>query len=302
MGLNKKVLITGGSGLVGRNLKGMLVEKGYEVRILSRGKRGNGFYFWSPEKGEIDLDALEKIDFIIHLAGENIGEKRWGKERKRLILDSRVKTLQLIYDKLKGMDEKPSALISASAVGYYGSITSDKIFKEEDEPGNDFLAHVCKEWEKEAQKFSDLGIRVVRIRTGVVLSAKGGVLERFKIQARIGFLSPLGRGNQYLPWIHIDDLCRIYIKALEDEKMEGAYNAVAPDHVNHKEFVKTLASLMKKPFLPLGVPSFLIRLIFGEMSDVILKGSRVSSDKIISTGFDFKFKNLKEALEDLIRG
>lgn len=295
----KRVLITGGTGLVGTSLREMLEERGYEIRVLSRDKKEEGFYFWDWEKGHIDMDALKGVDFIIHLAGANIGEKRWSRKRKRLILESRVKTLELIHSKLKEMDDKPSALISASAVGFYGSITSDKIFTEEDEPGNDFLANVCKMWEEEAMKFSQLGLRVVRIRTGVVLSRKGGALERFKIQAKLGVFFPLGSGNQFFPWIHIDDLCRIYIRAIEDEKREGAYNAVAPEHVTNREFVKTLSRTFKKPFFPIGVPSFLIKLIFGEMGNTILKGSRVSSEKIVSYNFEFKFKNLKEALENL---
>lgn len=297
----KKVLITGGTGLVGKSLKKMLEERGYDVRILSRSKKGEGIYFWDWEKGEIDIESLKGTDSIIHLAGANIGEKRWSKERKRLIIESRVKTLELIYDRLREIDSKPSALISASAVGYYGSITSDKIFRENDEPGKDFLAHVCRLWEEEALKFSHLGVRVVRIRTGVVLSKKGGALERFKGQAKLGALFPLGSGKQFFPWIHIEDLCRIYIRALEDEGMEGAYNAVAPEYVTQKEFLKALSKIIKKPFFPIGVPSFLIKLIFGEMADFIIKGSRVSSEKIISSGFEFKFKNLKEALEDLFK-
>lgn len=295
----KKVLITGGTGLVGTSLKKMLEEKGYQVRILSRNKIGEGFYFWNWEKEEIDIESLRSTDFIIHLAGANIGEKRWNRERKRLIMESRVKTLELIYNTLKKIDGKPSALISASAVGYYGSITSDKILREDDEPGKDFLAYVCKSWEEEAMKFGRLGVRVVRIRTGVVLSKKGGALERFKIQAKLGAFFPVGSGKQFFPWVHIEDLCRIYIRALEDEKMEGAYNAVAPEYVTQKEFLKTLSKILKKPFFPVGVPSFLIKLIFGEMGNFILKGSRVSSEKMISSGFEFKFKTLKEALEDL---
>lgn len=300
MNSRKKIIITGGSGLIGTTLKRMLEERNYEVGVLTRERRENGFYVWNPEKGEIEEDALKGTNFIIHLAGENIGEKRWSKERKKSILESRVKTLILIYDKLMEKGGKPSALISASAVGYYGSITSEKIFKEDDEPGNDFLAYVCKKWEESAEKFSNLGIRVVRIRTGVVLSPKGGALERFKTQAKLGFLFPLGGGKQYFPWIHIEDLCRIYIKALEDENMVGAYNATAPEYITNREFVKALASFLKKPFIPVGVPAFLIKLILGERADFILKGSRISSEKIISTGFDFKFKNIKSALNNLI--
>jgi len=300
----ERVLITGGSGLVGKHLNKKLTEKGYEVLILSRNKtqinKSNVFY-WNPEKEEIDSEAIEKADYIIHLAGANIGEKRWVKKQKQVILDSRVKTANLILKTIKEKNLKPKAFISASATGYYGAITSNKEFTETDSSANDFLGKTCNLWEKSADEFTQVGIRTVKIRTGLVLSKKGGALYKMLLPVKIGFGSPIGSGKQIMPWIHIHDLCNIYIKAIEDIKMEGAYNAIAPEHLTNKEFMKTLATVLKKPFWFPNVPSFVLKILFGEMSQIILKGSRVSSKKIMKAGYDFEFTNLKTAFKNLLR-
>lgn len=297
------ILITGGSGLIGSYLKEALIERGYNVSILSRKSSQNsikGIYNWDIDKKQIDTEALKSINYIIHLAGVNIGDKRWTSARKKKIVDSRTKTSELLFETIRINDNKIKAIISASAIGYYGAKTSDKIYQENDLPATDFLGETCELWEQGIDKFTTLGIRTVKIRTGVVLTKKGGALEKLKNVIVNGLGAPVGTGNQYMPWIHIDDLCEIYIKAIEDNKMKGVYNAVAPNHSTNIFFTNSLAQVLQKRLWLPYVPSFLLKIILGEMSDMILKGSRVSSDKIIRTGFKFKFGNLKNALEDLL--
>ncbi|NOY48819.1 MAG: TIGR01777 family protein [Chlorobi bacterium] len=296
------VLITGGTGLVGRHLCKKLQEKGYDVAILSRTKKqevATPTYTWDLDKKEIEKEAIDTADYIIHLAGANIGDKRWTSKRKLLIINSRVKTGQLIFSKIKEQNKELKAFISASAIGYYGTITSDKIFTETDTPANDFLGDTCRQWEQSTDRFKDLGIRTVKIRTGVVLTRQGGALSKMLTPVKMGVGSAIGNGRQYLPWIHIDDLCNIYIKAIEDVQMDGAYNAVAPDHKTNKEFTRTLVRVLKKPFWFPNIPAITMKLIFGKMSEILLGGSRISVDKIKATGYNFLFPELETALTDL---
>jgi len=293
------VLITGGSGLVGRYLTSALLNSGYKVSHLSR--KANQFgkvrvFRWDPEKGILDPIALEGVDYIIHLAGANIGEKRWSKSRKDEIVRSREESSKLLYDVVKNNNIQLKAFISASAVGYYGSVTNEKIFKEEDAAATDFLGNTCRLWEEGADLFASSGIRTVKIRTAVVLEKSDSALSKIMMPAKFGFLVQTGNGSQYMPWIHITDLCNIYIKAIEDQQMNGAYNAVSPQHVSHKEFIKTLAKVMGKPVFPVAVPGFILRAVLGEMSDVVLKGSRVSSEKLTGSGYVFSNPELIAAL------
>lgn len=298
-----KVLITGGTGLIGRNLCRRLQEKGYETAILSRtNKAGTAIpaYHWDYKTNTIDNEAIDTADFIIHLAGANIGEKRWTTERKQQILDSRVKSGELILNKIIERNKKIKAFITASAVGYYGSITSDKIFTEEDNHFNDFIGNVCNLWEQSADRFQSEGIRTVKLRTGIVLTKKGGALAKMIMPVKFGIAVSPGNGKQYLPWIHINDLCDIYIRAIEDSKMKGTYNAVAPEHLLYKDFIKQLTIVLKRPFIKINIPSFIIKIIFGKVSEMLLNGSRVSSDKLIKAGYNFKFPIIENALSDLL--
>ena len=299
------ILISGGTGLVGGHLCKKLKDKGYNVAILSRASRQDIIdiptYFWNIDKNEIDKEAIEAADYIIHLAGVNIGEKRWTTKRKQIIIDSRVKSGQLLFYKIKETKSKLKAFITASAIGYYGTITTNKIFSETNPPSNDFLGETCRQWEQSADCFETLGIRTVKIRTGVVLTKKGGVLAKMITPVKLGIGSAIGNGKQYLPWIHIDDLCGIYIKAIEDAQMKGAYNAVAPDHKTNRDFIMTLARVLKKPFWFPNIPAIAMKLMFGKMSEMLLEGSRVSSEKISTTGFNFLFTNLEKALSDLMK-
>jgi len=299
----KSIMITGGSGLVGRYLTSLLLAEGYIVSHLSRKQDQFGrvrVFRWDPGNQFVDPEALKGTDTIIHLAGANIGEKRWTKERKEEIRKSRVDAAHLIYRVIEENRIPLKAFISASAVGYYGSVTSETIFTEKEQPADDFLGTICREWEEAACMFEKTDIRTVRIRTAVVLEKNDSALSRLLIPARAGIFPRFGNGRQYMPWIHIEDLCRIYLKAIQDDNMIGAYNAAAPAGTTHIQFMKTLARVMNRSGLFIPVPSFVLQAILGEMSSVVLKGSRISPEKIIKAGFHFKFEKLPDALENAI--
>ena len=296
------VLITGGTGLIGSHLSLKLKENGFNVAFLSRKINTDSaipVYMWNPDKNIIDPEAISAADYIIHLAGAGIGEKRWTKKRRELIFNSRIKTGELIFNKVQESGKKLKAFISASGIGYYGTITSDNIFNETYPPSKDFLGEVCRKWEEMADRFKESGIRTVKFRTGVVLAEKGGVLGRMTTVVKLGIGSPLGSGKQYIPWIHVDDLCNLYLRAIKDQSMMGTRNAVAPEYTTNSEFMRILAAVLEKPFLFPAVPSFVLKVLFGKMSGIILKGSRVSAGKIVSSGFDFEYPGLENALKNL---
>jgi hypothetical protein len=300
---NIYVLITGGSGLIGKHLTSSLLAKGYSVSHLSRKIKKEGrvrSFFWDPEKRLADSEAFKGVDYIIHLAGANIGEKRWTIRRKRVILESRVNSAGFLFETVQSLGIKLKGFISASASGIYGSEASEKIFDETDPPAGDFLGSICRAWEASADAFEKAGIRTVRIRAGVVLDKRDSALSKLMMPGKFGFLVQTGSGDQYMPWIHIHDLSHIYIKAIEDPLMSGAYNAVAPQQVIHREFIHVLAKTMRVFVFPLPVPGFLLKSVLGEMSVVILSGNRVSSRKIQDAGYSFIFGDLKKALENII--
>lgn len=300
---NLSVLITGGSGLIGKQLTSFLLGTGYEVKHLSRNNNLTEdvkVFLWDPLKGVIDRFVFDGTDFIIHLAGTNIGEKRWSKKRKEEIIKSRVDSSIFLHKCVVESGIPLKAFISASATGIYGSVTSSKIFTENDPSASDFLGSVCKEWEAAADLFKNSGIRTIKIRTGVVLEKNDSALSKLMMPGKLGFLIQTGTGQQYMPWIHINDLCGIYLKAIEDNKMEGAFNAVAPQHVTHNDFMRLLAEVMKVHKLAFPIPAFIMRAVLGEMSDLILNGSRVSSEKIMKSGYSFLFSTLKNALYNII--
>jgi uncharacterized protein len=300
---NLSVLITGGSGLIGRYLTSLLLSEGYNVSHLSR--RFNQFgkvrvYRWNPGKEIIDPLALEGVDYIIHLAGAGIGEKRWTRDRRAEISSSRADSLKFLHKVIVNDKIPIKALISASAIGYYGSITSEKIYKEEDYPATDFLGTICQLWEEAAGLFERSGIRAVKIRSAVVLEKDDSAIAKMLKTGRFGLFPRLGSGNQFMPWIHIRDLCNIYLKALRNNEMFGAYNAVSPHHVTQLEFMQILARVMHKSFIHPPVPSIILKAIYGEMSEVILKGSRISSAKILDAGFGFLYPELEGALTNIL--
>ncbi|HLP74085.1 MAG TPA: TIGR01777 family oxidoreductase [Bacteroidales bacterium] len=296
------VLITGGSGLVGRYLTSALLSEGFSVSHLSRGKEQFGkvrVFRWDPEKGILDPKAFEGIDTIIHLAGANIGEKRWTDSRKEQIRASRVDSAKLIHKVLSETGFRISTFISASGISCYGTVTSEKIFDENDPPANDFLGNLCSEWEHAADQFASSGARTVKIRTAVALERNDSALEKIILPAKFGFLGMVGNGRQYMPWIHVRDLTRIYVKAVTDQSMVGVYNAVSPQHMTHREFMKTLSEVLGKPLLPVPVPAVALKAAYGEMAGIVLLGSRVSAEKIKNAGFTFEFGDLLSALKDI---
>lgn len=288
------ILITGGTGLVGSKLTEVLLANNHEVRILSRNPSNENEFKWDISKGFVDEKALTNIDYIIHLAGAGIADKRWTDKRKQIIIDSRVETANLLFDKIKKLDIQLKGFISASGSNYYGAKTVNNVFKESDESGDDFLGEVCLKWENAANKFKELNVSVTILRTGIVLSKKGGALEKMKTP----IISPLGSGNQYMSWIDIEDLCNLYLKSVE-ENFEGVFNAVSPEFHTSKSFSKILAKSIGRPFLPIAIPGFLLKLVFGELAVILLEGSRLSSSKILNTGFKFKFESLEKALRKM---
>lgn len=290
------VLITGGTGLVGQLIRKKLSQKGYQVRILTRNPKKSNEYTWNIANKTIDEKVFENLDYIIHLAGAGIADKKWTKKRKQEIIDSRTKSTQLLLTKIQELKINLKGFIAASAIGYYGAITSEKIFTEVDNPANDFLGDVCSQWEQNSLKFQQENIPTTILRIGIVLSNNGGALAKMNTPVLI---TPLGNGKQYLPWIHIEDLSSLFIKAIEDSNFTGIYNAVAPDTQTSKSFSKALASKTKKLFIPIGVPKFVLQILFGEMAIILTTGSRISFKKIEKTGFQFSFKKLNKALDDL---
>jgi uncharacterized protein (TIGR01777 family) len=297
----KTVLITGGSGMVGKRLSELLVGKGYKVIWLSRERYVKAHiprYRWDYRKGEIDTEAVQQADVIVHLAGTNIGDSSWTRLRKQKIVESRVQTAKLLLETVRGFDKKPEAFISASAIGFYGQETGEKIFTEEDNPeSSDFLSRTCRKWEAEAFRFRDeLNVRVAVLRTAFVISKESEAFAKMALFTRFGLGMRMGSGKQYLNWIHLDDLCLLYLKAVEDISMQGAYNAVAPESVTNAGFMKTLAKEMKRPFFMPSLPAFLFRAFTGQAADMLLYGSRISSQKVRDAGYDFVYPTVREAI------
>ncbi|RRT94639.1 TIGR01777 family oxidoreductase [Empedobacter falsenii] len=292
------ILLTGGSGLIGSELTKILIENGHQVRILTREKQiEHPFYHW--EKDTIDEKVFENLDGIIHLAGSLIA-KRWTNSYKKEIFSSRVDTANLLFEYVKKLEIPLKFFISASGTAYYGQITSNKIFKESDEPNIDFLGKVCVAWENAAYQFEKIGARVVCLRTSLVLSKNSEGFKLLKKPIQLGVGANLGNGKQWMPWIHITDLIQMYAEAVDNDKIKGSYNASSPQYINHSEFNHTLARKMNKPFFIPNIPAFVMKLALGEMSSLVLNGSRIDATKIQETGFKFQYPTLEKALEELI--
>ncbi|WP_313360696.1 TIGR01777 family oxidoreductase [Empedobacter sp.] len=292
------ILLTGGSGLIGSELTKILIKNGHQVRILTREKEiEHPIYHW--EKDTIDEKVFENLDGIIHLAGSLIA-KRWTNSYKKEIFSSRVDTANLLFEYVKKLNIDLKFFISASGTAYYGQITSNKIFKESDEPNIDFLGKVCVAWENAAYQFEKIGARVVCLRTSFVLSKNGEGFKLLKKPIQLGVGANLGNGKQWMPWIHITDLIQMYAEAVDNDKIKGSYNASSPQYINHSEFNHTLARKMNKPFFIPNIPAFVMKLALGEMSSLVLNGSRIDATKIQETGFKFQYPTLEKALEELI--
>jgi len=302
------VLITGGTGLVGKALSNLLLSKGYQVIILTRSlkqstaKENLSYALWNIEQEFIDQDAIREADFIIHLAGAGVVDKKWTTAYKKEIVDSRIKSSELIIKVLKNNPHKVQAIVSSSAIGWYGADTIEgHQFIETDASDESFLGETCKLWEASIEGANALGIRVCKLRTGIVLSNKGGALAEFIKPIRLGFAAILGSGKQIISWIHVDDLCRMFVYAMENKNMKGSYNAVAPHPVSNKNLTVTLAKIMKGIFfIPLYVPSFILKIMMGKRSIEILKTATVSCEKISTAGFTFYYPGIEVALRELI--
>jgi len=301
--MNHKILITGGTGLVGSRLTEMLLNKGFEVSHIGRTKKAGRVpsFVWDIKQKKFDAQALKGVNTIVHLAGAGVADKRWTTARKKEILGSRIESTKLLFETLKTTSNEVNTVVAASAIGYYGFGLGEETVEEDSKPGTDFLAQVTKQWEAQVDKIGTLGIRMVKLRIGIVLSEKGGALAEMAKPIKLGAGAALGSGKQYLSWIHLDDLCEMFIKAIAAENMNGAYNAVGTGWVTNQEMTKAIAHILKKPLLLPSVPGFVLKIILGEMADMVLNGSKVSSKKIQKTGFSFQYTSLDDALKNLLQ-
>jgi uncharacterized protein (TIGR01777 family) len=298
---SRSILITGASGLIGTRLIKNLLEKGHRVSVLSRQTsnfKGVSTYNWDIDKQLVDLKAFEGIDTIIHLAGAGIADKRWTKQRKQEIVDSRIRSTQLLYNTIEAIKAPIKTFISASAVGYYGD-RNDEILYENSECGTGFLADCCKQWEAAVDEGLKSGMRVVKLRIGIVLSKQGGALSELARPVSFFVGAPLGSGKQWMPWIHLTDLVSIFEKAIENSDYTGTFNACTPYPVTNYEFTKILAKKLFRPVWPVNVPEFVLKTMLGEMSTVILNSTRTSPQKLLDMGFRFRYQGLDAALSEI---
>ena len=298
--MKKRVLITGATGMIGKKLVPALIEKGYEVSMLSRNARplpNTRVFLWNVENQTIDSGCFDGVSAIIHLAGENIASKRWTAKRKQQILDSRVNSTQLLYKGLASRNHNVDTLISASAVGYYGD-RADEMLTEISAPGDDFLATCCVQWEAAVDEGIQHHLRIVKLRTGFILDKADGGLPLMALPVKMFLGAPLGSGKQWIPWIHLHDMINLYIHALENA-LQGVFNATAPAPVTNKTFTKSLAHTLQRPVWPLHVPAVGIKTIMGEMSAVALSSTKTSAQKVLNTGFNFRYNQLEDALAEI---
>lgn len=298
-----QILITGATGMVGKQLIPALQALGHQVSILSRKKvtiEGVKVYLWDVYKQTIDKESLNGIDTIIHLAGEGIGDKKWTEERKKQIIDSRVLSGQLLYKTIKETNAPIKTFVSASAVGFYGD-RGEEILSEKSDSGTGFLSACCIKWEQAADEGIALGIRVVKIRIGLILSKDGGALASMEKPIKYFVGAALGNGKQWMPWIHLDDIVRIFSKATEDEQMVGPYNACAPFPVTNKLFTKTLADKLNRPVWPINVPPFILKSLLGEMSILPLMSNNTTSQKLLDAGYLFNYVEIDDALDSIYK-
>ncbi len=297
--MKKTVLITGGSGLVGTHLTKLLLSKAYKVIHLGRkvsGKEIVPTYQWNLTGNYWDAKAIKEVDYIIHLAGANVADGRWTNQRKQQILKTRIDGSKLVAEMVEAAQGRIKGVVSASAVGYYGIVNKNKPAIETDEPGVDFLADVCIKWEQEA---SECATKVAILRTGVVLAKEGGAISKMLTPIKLGVGASLGTGKQPMPWIHINDLCNMYLFAIQN-RLEGVYNAVAPEYISNKELTLQLAKAANRKILFPNIPGFVLKLMLGEMASMLLTGVEVSAEKITEEGFEFNYSTFTNALGHLL--
>lgn len=298
-----KVLIAGGTGLIGSRLSLLLTEKGYQVTHLSRNPKSDSpypAYHWDPSKGVMDENAIVESDYIINIAGAGIADARWTDARKKLIINSRVQGNHLLLTTLQETGHSPKAFISGAAIGYYGDRGEQEVW-EEDGPGIGFLPESCTQWEESIQAIMQTGIRTVAIRIGLVLSTQGGALEKMLLPLYALTSTYFGNGQQWYSWVHIDDLCRQFIFALENKEMSGIYNGVSPNPARNKTIAQQLPKAKGVPAIILPAPALALRVAMGEMADAVLTSTKVSADKILAAGFKFEHPELTETLKHLLK-
>lgn len=304
--MSKKIIITGATGLIGRKLTAQLISRGDEVIIFTRDvnkaksifPKAFKFVEWNYQNPQQWQNEINGTDAILHLAGVNLFSKRWNDNFKKVILESRRLSTKNIIEAIKASDIKPSVLVSASGVGFYGD-GGEKILTEDAPKGNDFLADVCEVWESEASKAEQSGVRSVRIRTGIVLSPEDGALKQMLLPFKLFIGGPLGSGKQWFPWLHIDDIVGIYLFAIDNKNVSGIFNAASPGIVRMKEFASTLGKVLHRPSI-FPVPKFALKIAVGEASSAVTASQRVEAKKIIEFGYKFRFEKLEEALKDLL--
>jgi len=303
------VLITGGTGMIGKALSELLLQKGYKIIIITRAVpsqkpvTGLSYALWNVSKQTMDTAAVQQADYIVHLAGAGVADKRWTNKRKKEIIASRTQSSALLVKAMNENNNPVKAVISSSAIGWYGpdpGIPNTHPFVETDPPADDFLGETCRQWEDSIQPVTLAGKRLVILRTGIVLSKEGGALNEFIKPLRFGIAAILWNGKQAISWIHIDDLCRMFVQAIEDEQLQGVYNAVAPKPVSNKALTLQLAKAIKNKFyIAIYIPSFILKLVLGGMSIEVLKSTTVSALKIRNAGFNFIYPSIEAAINQL---
>jgi uncharacterized protein (TIGR01777 family) len=295
------ILITGGSGGLGKRLSKHLLGKGYHVSVLSRTPGGDNTiktFLWDVNKGTLDEHCIDGVDTIIHLAGAGIADKRWTDKRKKEIVESRTKSIALIYGLMKKRANKVATVISASGIGYYND-RGDELLTETSAATRDFISQCCVEWEAAVDEGEKLGLRILKFRTGVVLDKDAGALPMLALPVKLYVGSPIGSGKQWIPWIHWQDVIDMYLFGIENKGLKGVYNMVAPNPVTNAQMVKAVARQLRKPLWAPRVPAFLLKLLLGEMSSLVLGSTKVSAQKITDAGFSFKYTEVADALKEI---
>lgn len=296
------ILITGASGLIGSALSRALSGQGHTVHLLGRTTRSTTnarSFVWDPPRGVMDPAALNGVTHIVHLAGAGIADKRWSPARIQELITSRTETARLLCRTVQAQGVAIEAFVSAAGIGYYGARSGSHVFTEQDGPATDTIGTISSRWEDAVDEWRDV-TRVVKLRTPVVLARKGGALPKLAAPVRLGLGAALGRGDQWMPWVHIDDLVRVYTAALFDARYEGAYNVTTSDDVTNDTFMRTTARVLDRPYFLPRVPAFLLRMALGELASVLLEGTRASNSKLLGRGFEFEHPRLAPALKDLL--
>ncbi len=300
------ILIAGGSGMIGSKLCALLVSQGYKVIVLTRQTKKTvteniSYALWNPQQKVIDSNAVAAADHIIHIAGANVGDKRWTEKRKKEIIDSRVDSSATLVQALSEIPNTVQTVISASAIGWYGPDKGGAPFIETDPPADNFLGETCRRWEDSVRPVATMGKRLVILRTAIVFDKKSGAFPELTKTLKFGIASILGSGKQVISWIHTDDICRLYLYAIQNPNLQGVYNAAAPEFVTNEELVLKAARVRNRPFIAAYVPAFVLKMIFGEMSIEVLKSTTIDDDKIRREGFKFIYPSVDAVLNELMK-